>query len=415
MPTAARTATASESAAAAAAAGPAAVARSPLNGWLAVIAVMLGIFSIVTTEILPIGLLTDIAADFRISDGTAGLMMTLPGLLAACAAPTVTVATARIDRRLMLCAFLALLALANLLATVAPAYWLVLLSRVLVGIVIGGFWSIGAGLAERLVPAESAGRATAVIFSAVPLGSVLGVPAGTFLGNLAGWRTACAVVGALSLGVLVLMALVSPSLPAVRATSATMLRGMLRGVPTRFALLMTFLVVLAHFGAYTYVTPFLEQVTHVASAGLITVFLLAYGIAGIAGNFLGGGMVARRPRTVFGAAAGLLALATLLLPVLGRGEGGALVLLVVWGIAYGAVPVASQTWFAKAAPAAPEAASVLFTASFQATLSLGALAGGMIVDRTSPSTVMALGGATAVLVVLAAWVHRAKQLEWPRS
>ncbi|WP_078893893.1 MFS transporter [Streptomyces sp. CT34] len=411
MPTAARTATDP----AAAPAVPAALARSPLNGWLAVIAVMLGIFSIVTTEILPIGLLTAIAADFRVSDGTAGLMMTLPGLLAAGAAPTVTVATARIDRRLMLCAFLALLTLANLLAAVAPAYWLVLLSRVLVGVVIGGFWSIGAGLAERLVPAESAGRATAVIFSAVPLGSVIGVPAGTFLGNLAGWRTACAVVGALSLGVLVLMALVSPSLPAVRATGAALLRGTLRGVHTRFALLMTFLVVLAHFAAYTYVTPFLEQVTHVASAGPITVFLLAYGVAGIAGNFLGGGMVARCPRTVFGAAAGLLALATLLLPVLGRGERGALVLLVVWGIAYGAVPVASQTWFAKAAPAAPEAASVLFTASFQATLSLGALTGGMVVDRTSPSTVMALGGATAVLVVLAAWLHRAKRMEWPRS
>ncbi|GGU59342.1 hypothetical protein GCM10010211_25310 [Streptomyces albospinus] len=179
MSTAARTATDSESAAVSAAvsAGPAA-ARSPLNGWLAVIAVMLGIFSVVTTEILPIGLLTDIAADFRISDGTAGLTMTLPGLPAAGAAPTVTVATARIDRRLMLCAFIALLALANLLAAVAPAYWLVLLSRVLAGVVIGGFWSIGAGPAARRVPAESAGRATAVIFSAVPLGSVLGCPRG---------------------------------------------------------------------------------------------------------------------------------------------------------------------------------------------------------------------------------------------
>ncbi|MFF2806069.1 MFS transporter [Streptomyces sp. NPDC058000] len=394
---------------------PAPTGRTPLKGRLAVLAVTLGIFAIVTTEILPIGLLTRIGADFGVSDGTAGLMMTLPGFLAACAAPTVTMATARIDRRLMLCAFVALLALANFLAAAAPTYWLVLLSRVLVGIVIGGFWSIGAGLAERLVPAESVGRATAVIFSAVPLGSVFGVPAGTFLGDLAGWRTACAAVGALTVGVLVLTALVIPPLPAVRATSPTLLRGMLRGVHTRFALLMTFLIVLAHFGAYTYVTPFLERTTHLATAGTITLFLLVYGVAGVVGNFAGGAMVARRPRTVFGTAAGLLALATLLLPVVGRGPVGALALLVVWGVAYGAVPVASQTWFAKAAPEAPEAASVLFTASFQATFSLGALAGGMVVDRTSPSVVMTLAGATAVLVALAAWLHFAKRLSWPQG
>ncbi|AJC57372.1 MFS transporter [Streptomyces sp. 769] len=394
---------------------PAPAGRSPLKGRLAVLAVTLGIFTIVTTEILPIGLLTRIGADFGVSDGTAGLMMTLPGFLAACAAPTVTLATARIDRRLMLCAFVALLALANFLAATAPVYGLVLLSRVLVGVVIGGFWSIGVGLAERLVPAESAGRATAVIFSAVPLGSVIGVPAGTFLGDLAGWRIACAAVGALAVAVLVLTALVVPALPAVRATGPALLRRTLRGVHTRFALLMTFLIVLAHFGAYTYVTPFLERTTHLATAGTVTAFLLVYGLAGVVGNFAGGAVVARRPRLVFGAAAGLTALATLLLPVLGRGPAGALALLVVWGVAYGAVPVASQTWFAKAAPGAPEAASVLFTASFQATLSLGALAGGMVVDRTSPSVVMTLGGATAALVVLAAWLHRAKQPAWPRS
>ncbi len=386
--------------------------RPPLIGWPAVVSVMLGIFSIVTTEILPIGLLTEIGAGFAISDGMAGLMMTMPGFLAAVSAPLVTVATARIDRRLMLCVFMFLLAVANLLAAVASDYWLVLVSRVVVGVVIGGFWSIGAGLAERLVPAESVGRATAVIFSAVPLGSVLGVPAGTFIGGLAGWRAAFAVMGVLAFGVLVMLLLVMPPLPPVQATRLSVLRGMFRNVDTRFALLLTFLVVLAHFGAYTYVAPFLEQVTD-AGPRLITVFLLVYGAAGIVGNFLGGALAARRPRAVFGLAAGLIAAATLLLPVLGRWEVGAAALLIVWGVAYGAVPVSSQTWFAKAAPGSPEAASVLFTASFQATISLGALAGGLVVDRTSPSTVMALGGITATLMVMAVWAHFARRPTWP--
>lgn len=375
-------------------------AGSPVRGWLAVVSVMLGIFVIVTTEILPIGLLTSIGADFTVSDGMAGLMMTMPGFLAAIAAPVVTAATAGFDRRLMLCGLTLLLALANFLAAAAPHYWLVLVSRIMVGITIGGFWSIGAGLAERLVPPPAVGRATAVIFSAVPLGSVLGVPVGTLVGDLAGWRTAVTAMGVLTVGVLVMLLWFVPPLPPVRATRLGVLHDVLRSGNTRFALLLTFLVVLAHFGTYTFVTPFLEQVTHVGG-GLITTFLLLYGAAGILGNFLGGAWAARYPRSVFGLAGALIAVATLLLPLAGRWESGAVILLIVWGIAYGAVPVASQTWFSKAAPHAPEAASVLFTASFQATISLGALAGGVALDRTSPSTVMLLGGCTAVLMVLA--------------
>ncbi|MFB6889029.1 MFS transporter [Kitasatospora sp. NPDC056327] len=380
--------------------GTGAPARSATVQWLAVLSVMLGIFSIVTTEILPIGLLTAIGADFTVSDGMAGLMMTMPGFLAALAAPLVTTATARVDRRSVLCALLLLLAVANGLAAVAPDYWLVLVSRVLVGVTIGGFWSIGAGLAGRLVPARKAGRAVSVIFSAVPLGSVLGVPAGTFVGEAAGWRAAFAVMAALTLGVLVLMLAVMPPLPPGGATRPGVLGGLLRTARTRSALLLTFLVVLAHFGAYTYVTPFLQQVTG-AGAGLVTVLLLVYGAAGIAGNFLGGALAARHPRTGLGGAAALLGCATLLLPVLGGSTAGAAALLIVWGVAYGAVPVASSTWFARAAPGEPEAASVLFTASFQATVSLGALVGGSVVDRTSPSAVMTLGGLTAALATLA--------------
>ncbi|MER5738819.1 MFS transporter [Streptomyces sp. NPDC002262] len=373
-----------------------------------------GIFSIVTTEILPIGLLTSIGSSFTVSDGMAGLMMTMPGFLAAVSAPLVTTATGRVDRRVMLGVFILLLALANFLTAIATSYGLVLVARVMVGITIGGFWSIGAGLAGRLVPAECVGRATSVIFSAVPLGSVLGVPLGTFIGDLAGWRTAFLVMGCFTLAVLALLLLVVPPLPSDRATRLDLLGAMLRSVDTRFALVITFLVVLAHFGTYTYVTPFLEQVTHV-SPGLITVYLLVYGAAGIAGNFLGGSTVGRHPRATFAVAGALIAGATLLLPVLGGSEGGAVALLIVWGVAYGAVPVCSQTWFAKAAPGSPEASSVLFTASFQATISIGALAGGTVLDLSSPSTVMTLGGLAAALMVLVTWAHRAGRSSWPKA
>jgi predicted MFS family arabinose efflux permease len=373
--------------------------RSPLISRLAVTSLMLGIFAIVTSEILPIGLLTAIGADFGISDGTTGLTMTLPGIVAAIAAPAVTLTTARLDRRVMLCVLMAVLAVADVLAAVATSYWVMLISRVLVGLTIGGFWSIGAGLAGRLVPPHAVGTATAVIFSAVPLGSVLGVPAGTFIGNLAGWRTAFLVLAALALLVLAALLMVLPALPAHQITSPRVLLDLLRTRGCHHALLATFLVVLAHFGTYTYVTPFLQDVTGLPPAAVSAV-LLAYGIAGIAGNFLAGKATVTHLRAAFATCGCLIAATTLLLPAAGGTTVGAVVLLVVWGLAYGGVPVCSQASFITAAPHTPEAATVVFTSSFQATFALGAFLGGRVVDAFSVSTVMICGGLTALLMAV---------------
>ncbi|GAA1551326.1 MFS transporter [Kribbella sancticallisti] len=353
----------------------------------------LGIFSIVTTEILPIGLLTPIGDSFALSPGRTGWLMTMPGLVAAVAAPVITVTTARLDRRLMLCALMVLLAAANFLAAAGSTYWLELVARAMVGMTIGGFWSIGAGLAARLVPERWAARATAVIFSAVPLGSVLGVPAGTFVGEHAGWRVPFAVLGVVAVGVLAALVVFVPPLPPLQVTRLGLLRDVLRQRQTRVGLIATCLIVTAHFGTYTYVTTLLRD--HVST------LLLIYGVAGLAGNLLAGTTIARHLRATFLTSALLIAAATLLLPVAGRSTAGAVVLLVVWGLAYGAVPVCSMTWFARSAPTAPEAATVLFTSSFQATLSAGALLGGLVVDLTSASSAFVCGSVVALLAAAA--------------
>ncbi|WIX99262.1 MFS transporter [Amycolatopsis mongoliensis] len=358
----------------------------PPSRWAAVAAVTVGIFAIVTTEILPIGLLTPIADGFGVSAGTAGWTMTVPGIVAAVAAPVVTVATGRFDRRAMLVVLMLLLAAAGLLAAAAPTFGILLAARFLVGLVIGGFWSIGSGLAPRLAGTAAAGRATAVIFSAVPLGSVLGVPLATLAGQLAGWRTAFLLLGLLSLATAVALRIATPSLPATEVTRPAVLKGLLTRSGVRSGLAVTFLVVLAHFGTYTYLTPLLRDVVR---PGVLSGYLLAYGAAGIAGTFLAGAR-----RLTFAPAALLIAAATILLPH--AGPLGALALLIVWGVAYGAVPVCSQTWFAREAPDAPEAATVLFTASFQATISVGALAGGFVVDAVSVPAVMTGGGVVAL-------------------
>jgi predicted MFS family arabinose efflux permease len=368
--------------------------RSGEREWLGVGAVTLGIFSIVTAEMMPVGLLGPMGSSFGVSAGRTGLLMTVPGVVAAVAAPLVTVTTARFDRRVMLCVLMVLLAGADFLAAAASDYWVELVSRVLVGMVIGGFWSIGAGLAGRLVAERSAMRATAVIFSAVPLGSVLGVPAGTFLGELAGWRMSFVVLGLLTLAVLVGLYVFVPPLPPLQVTRPAVLREALGQRETALALVLTCLIVTAHFGTYTYVTTFLREFLR---PDLISGLLLVYGVAGLVGNLVAGSTAAQHLRATFLACAGLIAGATLLLPVLGRSTAGALVLLVVWGLGYGGVPVCSMSWFARAVPQAREAATVLFTSSFQAVLSAGALLGGLAVDTWSVSVVMVCGGLCAAL------------------
>jgi predicted MFS family arabinose efflux permease len=362
--------------------------------WFAVGAVTLGIFAIVTTEILPIGLLSPIGTDFALTPGRTGWLMTMPGFVAAVAAPVVTLATARLDRRLMLCVLMVLLAVAGFLAAAAPVFWLELVARFLVGLTIGGFWSIGAGLAGRLVPERWAPRATAVIFSAVPLGSVLGVPAGTFVGELAGWRTSFAALGVLALLALLTLRTTVPPLPPLQVTHAAALRKAFRS--SRTALVVTSLIVTTHFATYTYVTPFLREVVRPELIGL---FLLVYGAAGLIGNVVAGLWAARSLLTTFATCAALIAAATLLMPMVGRSTAGALLLLVVWGLGYGGVPVCSMSMFAQAVPESREAATVWFTSSFQAVLSAGALLGGLVVDAWSVPVTMVAGGGCALLAV----------------
>ncbi|TVL94121.1 MFS transporter [Streptomyces sp. SAJ15] len=368
--------------------------------WPAVLAVAVGTFSVVTTEMLPVGLLTAIGSTLDVSAGTVGLTMTVPGIVAAVAAPLLTVGVGRLDRRIVLCALMALLAAANLLSALAPDFGVLLVARVLVGVSIGGVWSLAAGLAPRLVPERSVGHATSLIFSGIAVASVLGVPAGTLVGDLADWRAAFAVMAALALVVAVAMAVLLPPLPAAdEPIRLGQVPGLFRDARLRAGLITTLLLVTGHFGAYTYVRPVLEDVAGVG-AGLVSTLLLTYGLAGIVGNFLAGARAHRDPRHTFAVIIALLAAAELLTPLAGGTAVGAAALLVLWGLAYGGVSVTAQTWVLAAAPRAREAASALFVGVFNVAISLGALLGGRAADGFGVTSVMWCGGALAVLAWL---------------
>ncbi|WP_330478136.1 MFS transporter [Streptomyces platensis] len=377
------------------------------GGLPAVGALAAATFTVVTSEMLPVGLLTPIGRELRISAGTAGLTLTVTGLVAAVSAPLVTMLAGRRGRRAVLVALMGTLAAANLLAAYAPNVVVLLVARVLVGLGMGGVWSIAAGLAVRLVPARSVAAATSLIFSGVAAASVLGVPAGTFLGELGGRRAAFGAMAVVCGAVAVLLAVLLPPLPEAAGVRLNGVSAVLRGAPVRTGLVLVALLVTGHFAAYTYVRPVLEEVAG-ADAGQISTLLLAFGLAGLAGNFLAGAAAARSPRAALLVICGVLAGAVLLMPLLGRGTGvpGAALVVTVWGLAYGGVSVGTQTWLMAAAPGAREAASALFVAVFNGAIALGALAGGRAADGWGATGVMWLGGALAVGALVAAGVGR---------
>ncbi|GAB2883306.1 MFS transporter [Streptomyces mayteni] len=381
---------------------PAAVGdRSPVRGWLAVLAVALGIFSLMTSELLPVGLLTPVGSELGVSEGTAGLMVTVPGLVAAVTAPLVTVATGRVDRRLVLAVLIGLMGAANLAAALATDFAVVLAARFLIGVSVGGFWSVAGGIALRLVPERHVPRATAVVFGGVETASVLGVPTGTFIGDLSGWRTAFAAVGVLGLVSLTLMVLLMPRVPPARTLALGDLPRVFRGnAGVRAGLALTFLVITGHFLAYTFVRPILQD--DGVEGGVIGALLLAFGVAGICGNFLAGALVARRLRETVAGISVVLALAMALLALVGNsGNPGitAGAVLVLWGLGYGAVPVSFQTWTLAAAPDTGEAASSLFVSTFNLSIALGALLGGLAVESLATTSVLWIGAALAALAL----------------
>ncbi len=384
------------------------------SNWLGVFAVALSATVFCTTEFLPVGVLRYIGEGLGVSEGTAGLMVTAPGLLAAVAAPAVTVAVKNHDRRLVLLGLSLLLVISNLLSMVAPSFAVLIVGRVLFGIAIGGFWAIGAGLGARLVEERQVGRATSTIFAGVSLGMLIGGPAGAIIGDVIGWRAAFGAALAISVIAFLAQLFSLPKLEVEQRVRPADLLGIAQTHQGRVGIIAMFLVLVGQFATYTYITPFLAQKSGFGGAAISSI-LLGYTAIGLLGNFLGGAGASRSIRKTFIATIIFLMVPMLLLPVLGASQSGTLLLLAIWGLSYGAMPVALQMWMAKAAPQVAEGGMALFVANFQISIAVGSFAGGVVVDSLGLFDAMYFGGLMSFLslasVVLVGRIHTPKQAQ----
>lgn len=366
--------------------------------WAAVFAIALGTFVLVTNEFLPVGLLVPIAHEFGIGSAVAGTMVTVPALVAAVAAPALTVVAGRLDRRLFLVGMAVLFTLADTLGAITPNFALMLFARVLLGVGIGGFWAIGGTVGGRLVGSEAAGRATAIIFGGISIATVIGVPAAVALGTAFGWRTAFAVTALLALVTLALLLTLLPRLGVEEPVKFAALTGLLRSRPARTGLVTTVLLVTGHFLGYTFISPYLLGPAGLNQAGL-TLVLFVFGATGLAGNFLVAPLARRHLKVTILTAALLVTVPAFLLIATG-GAFPPVAALALWGLGYGAVPVALQTWIGLAAPTAFEAGSSLYISAFQGSIAAGSLFGALTVASRGLPAAFGVGAALALASAL---------------
>ncbi|XKK64024.1 MFS transporter [Streptomyces sp. ARC32] len=369
---------------------------SAVKGWLGVAAITASLFVFLTTELMPVGLLTPLSEDLDISVGVAGLMVTAQGVAAGLGVPFIVAWTRRVNRRPLLTTLLAVLAVGNVITVVSPNYALILATRLCMGFASGVFWAIGVSMAMRIVPERQANRAAAVVMSGIAIATVVGIPLGTVIEAQTDWRTTFGIWAGLSVLVFIAVAALVPSMPSQNAVSVREVFQLpVRNGQLRTVLFIVVFFVLGHFGAYTFVRPYLED-TADASSGFITTVLIIFGVGGAVGNFVAGHTVNKSLRGTFVVGlVGLLA-ALLLLRATGSGETGAVVALVLWGLSFGAVQLSQINMTLASAPDTFEAAMSLNTMAYNTCIALGALFGGLFVDHVGVTSVIWFG------VVLAA-------------
>ncbi|AIR06118.1 MULTISPECIES: MFS transporter [Cedecea] len=366
---------------------------------VSLLALAMSAFAIGTTEFVIMGLLPEVAGDLQVSIPVAGWLISGYALGVAIGAPIMALLTARLPRKLSLTLLMVIFIVGNLLCALALSYNFLMLARVITALCHGAFFGIGAVVAASLVPAGRKASAVALMFTGLTLANVLGVPIGTWFGQLYGWRAT--FWGVAVIGVIAFLALVV-SLPSQKDEEATDLKSEIKALAHGklwLSLSMTVFFSAAMFALFSYVAPMLLQVTGITPRGVSwTLFLIGAGLT--VGNILGGRLADWRVSFSLILSFSLIAVFSLLFRWTSHGAWLAEITLFLWAMAAFATVPALQINVVLHGKEAPNLVSTLNIAAFNVGNALGAWVGGTVIERGYGLTAVPVAAAGLAVVGL---------------
>ncbi|GAA2628359.1 MFS transporter [Streptomyces axinellae] len=373
------------------------------SSWAAVFSLAVGVFGLLTAEYLPASLLTPMASDLGVSEAMAGQAVTVTAVAAMLSGLLTASLTRKLDRRFVLLGFTALLIVSNLLVATATTMTVLMLMRILLGIALGGFWSMAAAVAMRLVPAALVPRAVSVIFSGIAVATIVAVPLGSYLGDLAGWRSTFLAAAGLGVLTLVFQFFALPTMKPRNTARLGTLWEVLRRPGFGLGIAGMLLVHIGHYALFTYIRPALESVVQV-DTGKLTLVLFVFGVANFAGTLAAGRLLEYSLRLTLALTPALMGLAALGVALFPAGQIGYVALVILWGLAFGGVSVAWSNWATRMVPDQAESAGGLVVVGVQSAIAGGAAAGGVLFGVGGVLTVFTVSGAVLLAsALLIAW------------
>lgn len=380
-----------------------------IRQWLPLIGLTCAAFIFNTSEFMPIGLLTDIAASFHISEAATGVMISVYAWGVMLLSLPLMVFASRFDLRRLLLAVIALFSCGQFLSAVAPTFLILVLARLVVAAAHAIFWSIASVMAARLVDTEHGALALSMVATGSSIAQIFGLPLGRAIGLAVGWRMTFCVVGAVSTTVLVYQAVVFPAMPAGERFTLGQLPSLMRNRVLLALYAVTIFMSCSYYVGYSYIEPFMQQVAHL-DAAVITMALTVFGFAGLLGSISFSRFFDGHRFGFLLTMIGGLALSLLLIHTASISLGTVFALCVLWGLCATAFNVAFQAEVISFTQASASAVAMsIFSGLFNLGIGCGTAIGGAVVSRGGIASIGYVGAAIGVLGVICtvAWLFPA--------
>lgn len=381
-----------------------------VNSWLPVIGLTFSAFVFNTSEFVPIGLLSDIATDFQISEAHAGLLITIYAWVVALVSLPLMMLFSKWDYRKLLFMVIGLFIASHLLSAVSGSYFLLMVSRIGVACSHAIFWSIASPMAVQVAPNGQRATALSLLITGTSIAMIVGLPLGRVIGLHIGWRATFFYIAVAASAVFLLLACVFPKVSGRNTISLRELPSFLETPALRSVFILTLLLVTAHYTAYSYIEPFLGQTAGVSDSG-ITLVLVLFGLIGIAGSILFSRYYNRNSRLFIRFAITGITLILLLLHVASFNTYTVIALCIVWGLAITLFNLIFQAEIIRLAPQATAIAMSVYSGIYNAGIGSGALLGGIVCSDLSISDIGYAGGAIAVIATIYCFKRLLPQLQ----